>query len=143
MKIKELINKKREIIEAYRETDKRMIKAQLNKLAKSIETDEELLGEIDKSLELNTYIFIITDQFLICKYVDKIGEYTFCDHKITYSDNETRREFVYNIKSSGDLFENDIMKTVLDAYIKEPYFCINYENDEYLPSTIYKDLMNL
>ena len=92
----------------------------------------------------NDYIFIITDQFLLCRYIDTFNGCTFSGHSI--KDENGYKEMKYNVKFDGIIIDkHPLALTVFTDYIKDPYFCINYDEKtyEYSSSTIYKDLINL
>jgi len=145
MKINELLNKKREIIETNRVEYRNTIKKRLEILSRKIEEDKELKAEISNLLGFpNTYIFVITDQFLLCRYIDTFNGCIFSDHTIKYGINDNK-EYKCRVKFNNTDENNNLKLLIFEDYIKDPYFCINYDEniDEYKPSTIYKDLINL
>jgi len=142
MKIEQYLEKKKEIIESNRLENRGSIKNILSRLASKISDDKDLLENFNNDYTTK-YIFMISDQFLLCRYIDEINGYKFGAHKIVESNN--KREWKFEIKSEKSLINSEVLKVLLESYIKDPYFCINYdkETDEYLSSKLYKDLINI
>lgn len=157
--ILQLINKKKEIIESLREEHPERIIKTLDKLSSKLEFDKNIFTVS------NRIINNIIEQFLFNRWKSDFGDWRYEQNKCNrgplletefnifkISNNESKAIFYIKIENHEDIYDNkyynmnenekiDCIYQLILAYLKDPYFCINI-NEEFSPY-VYKDLINL